>query len=146
VQKKIIEEPIYETVQTGVNKKEIWVTSDGKEHDNEQYAEQHEFYRCKVKQRGFGIHHHLTILDLHCVEDLERYEKDYTYNVNHYDYNKKKLVFPNTYVLIEEDEKDCSEDFDDYDYAYPEVHLKIYTVDQFRKLVNKALDDINELK
>lgn len=136
MQKKIIEEPIYQTVQTGVSQKEIWVTSDGTEHENEKYAEHFEFYKCKIKQRGFDIPDRVAVMDLYCLEDLERYEKDYTYNIDTFHYDKTKLTFPNTYVLYET----LDEVEDDHDYG-----LHCVTLDEYKKYVNEKLNEIKAL-
>ncbi len=145
MQKKIIEEPIYERVQTGVNKKEVYITSDGKEFDNEKSAEYHEYYYCKLNRRGTKFDGSATIVNLYSIEDLERYEKDNTYSVDKFDYDKSILSFPNTYVFVEDDVYDNdSTDIDEYANSH-ELHLKIYTLDEYKNYIIDLLNDLESI-
>lgn len=138
MKKIIIEEPIYEKVQTGVRKIEKWQTSDGEIFDDEKWASQHEFYDIKLNKRGFYIPEleDVTVLDLTCKEDLEKYEKDYCYDVSHFKYNKDDLVFPNTYVLYQIDESE-----DDDMYSYPIWSLYCVTLDKFKEMLIKKIQE-----
>jgi hypothetical protein len=140
MEKKIINEPIFETVQTGVNEKEVWVTSDGQQFDNENSAEYHKYYNCNLNERSFDIPYRVIIYDFHCKEDLERYEKDHTSDISYYKYDKNILTFPNTYVLYEVDE---SEDSDEW--SYPEWSLYCVTLEEYKQYVNAKMNEIKAL-
>jgi hypothetical protein len=136
--KKIIKEkPIFETIQTGTVSEEKWITSDGTEFEHESSAERHEFYNCKLEQRGFGVEEldRATILNLSSLEDLLRYEEDNLYDAET-KYNKSELQFPDTYVIYEVDEADYSED---YSYSYPEWKAYILPINEFKSLVVKRI-------
>src|SRR5690625_4149087 len=110
VKKVEVKVPKYESVQVGEEIVTKWVTSDGESFDDERSAERHEFYECKINHRGHNLTvNSVEIFDLTCVEDLERYEKDYLYNAHIYNthikkYDKNLMVFPNTYVMYEIDD------------------------------------------
>jgi hypothetical protein len=139
MKKIIIEEPIYEKVQTGVRKIEKWQTSDGEIHDTKESAMRHEFYEIKLNRKRFYIPEleDATVLNLTCKEDLEKYEEDYIdneYKIKEYD--KDNLQYPNTYVFYEIDESDDN----DY-YSYPEYHVYCLPLDEFKEMLIKKIQE-----
>lgn len=141
MKKIIIEEPIYEKVQTGMRKIEKWQTSDGEIFDNEQWALQHEFYNIKLNKRGFYIPEleDVTVLDLTCEADLEKYENDFIDSDMVKEYDKNQFQYPNTYVFYTLDES--KEDDNYYKYPYSEYHVYCLPLDKFKEMLIKKIQE-----
>jgi hypothetical protein len=141
-----IKTPKYETILVGEDTQIIWETSDGKQFDNEATAEHHEFYNCKVKHRGHNLPvERVEIFDFACIEDLNRYEKEYMYNDYERKYDKNKLAFPNTFVMYQEFDPDWVSEDPEGDWNYddrPDTHLHIVTLDEYKKLLIDALQKL----
>ncbi|KAF6620523.1 hypothetical protein HFE03_07680 [Paenibacillus sp. EKM102P] len=140
IQKIEIKTPKYETVQVGEDVETMWETSDGKQFESEGDAERHEFYQCKINHRGHNLPiQGLELFDFTCVEDLERYEKDYLYNEHVKKYDKKSMSFPNTYAMYEEDDPTFDyEDYDDY-YNRPDKHIYFMTLEDYKNKLITAV-------
>lgn len=138
-----IKTPIYETIQVGETVDVKWEASNGKQFDDKATADHYEFYHCKVKERGIDLPiGGATLLDFTCLEDLEKYERDYIYDEHIKKYQKETMVFPNTYVLYKEDNPDFYYDDDDY-YCYtPHTHVYLVTLDDYKKILIEAIDQM----
>lgn len=142
MKKVIVEEAKFETVQTGTKEKEYFETTDGKRFTNEKDAEHHEFYNVKVNIRGNGIPSEVKILDCESKDDLNRYLKDYTYNVDIYNFEVNELVFPNTYVLWEHRVEGDHYGIDDDWYDYTD-YIDAYTLKEWKEIM---INQVNKLK
>jgi hypothetical protein len=137
--------PKYENVKVGDIVQIKWETSDGKQFDNKLEADTHEFYYCKVNQRGHNLPvMRVEIFDFSSIEDIERYEYDYVDRDYVKKYDKTKMIFPNTYVMYHEYDPDFEyHDLDEYGYGQPDTHVYFVTLEEYKKLL---LDAINDLK
>lgn len=133
--------PIYENVQVGEITETKWETSDGEQFEHKSGAEWHEFYQCKVKQRGLNLPvENAMVFELSSVDDLDKIEKDYLYDEHIKKYQKEKLVFPNTYVMYQKDDPDFN--YDDY-YAYtPDILVYLVTMEEYKQLLTTALEKL----
>lgn len=135
--KKItVKEPVFETIQTGEKEVEKWQTSDGREFEERDRAEDHEFFNLKLNRRGLPeeFYQGVTILDFNNFQEFKRYEEAYIRNKKGYD--TKNLIFPNTYVFYE---LDLVERDEDNMYDYPEWCTYCVTSNEYINMMEEEL-------
>lgn len=135
--------PIFKQVQVDEIIKTKWVTEDGKEFDTEEYAENWEFYNCKLNQRyvHFSVDN-LKIFDFASKEDLVRYELDYMYNPHIKKYDKDKMNFPATYVMFERYEETKNEEENEWEDFRPDTLVYLMEIKEYKKMLIKEAEEI----
>lgn len=133
--------PLYESIQVGEISESKWETSDGKQFEYKSEAEWHEFYQCKVKQRGIKLPVENAILfDLTSADDLMEIEKTHLYD-SIKKYSSESLLFPNTYVMYQEDDPNFN--YDDYELGYnPDIHVYLVTLEEYKKILITAIKNL----
>lgn len=122
------------------NVKDVYVTSDGKEFDDEYWAEHHEFTDIKLNRRSVYLPDH-EVCDYECLDDLLKFIKDtyYSDTVINFDYND--LEFPNTYVLLESVHEPYEDNGYDDVWIRETTKLDIMTLEKFKEdIINNAKD------
>lgn len=142
MEKKIVEVPKFETIQTGVDVKEVWVTSDGRQFDYQKDAESHEFYHCKIRLRGIETLpvDNILIVDLENIGDLYKFEARYTYNEQLKEYDPSAFKFPNTFVYYE---RYTCEGCDSYDGSEYDTHLYCVTLEEYKKMLLECIENLS---
>jgi hypothetical protein len=130
IKKSTVKKPIFKKVQTGEQNVEVWITSDGREHEDEEWAKQYEILDLKLNRRYLpDIFSNVEILDFNSIEEFKQYE-EYKYDPIKYDI--EKLTFPNCYVFYH---LDISGD-DDY---YPEYIDHCVSIAEYKQMILDSL-------
>lgn len=141
MKKVTVKEEVFEQVKSGLIDVDAWETSDGMVFNDIRSAEHHEFYNCKVNRRSHSLPTSVDIFDFKTVDDLKKYEDDYCYNTQVFNYDKTKLVFPGTYVL--HDRTEHGDSFgDDDEWSDYTTYTDIYTLDDWKELIIKGIRNI----
>ena len=134
IRKSIVKEPIFEAVQTGLKDKEVWITSDGKQHNDEYKAISHEKFNVKMKRRHVPneLTYSAEIVEFSSLQDFKDYEEEFIDDQINYDINK--LSFPNTYVIY----TSFIDSEDEYD-SYPNYHINCATKEEFIQMLIESV-------
>lgn len=148
MRKEIIEVDKLEYIVTGKQDTEVWITSDGRQFDTEDEAEEHEFFwRVHWKNVNPNMHHSPITLEVQSIDELMRYKEMYLYSYQVIT-DLTKLNFPNKFVVYDEHIGcDCQPENDqDTDYCYcsdEDTHVtKIVTLDEYKSMIIKHLEAI----
>lgn len=112
MEKKIIQKPVYETrqVQVGIEDKEVWVTSDGREFFNQEQAEDHES-KLLTNERNIHFPYYVRMYYFCSKEQVSDWKKKQgSHTVMKFD--EFDFQYPNWFVIYDT----TGEDEDYYEY------------------------------